>query len=316
MERIRIGGRVYADPDVVALIRTGAQPVDPQCEVVKKARELNKQLRNLGEVVEPRRRLEMLASLAGLRVSPMSGPGLGTGVREALVYRESNGSRRIYYDPTFPDGRINFSIAHEIAHTFFPSSMTGARFRSMCADDSREANELEFLCHRGAAELLMPVDEFAEELADGIGLAAVPRLCQRFGGSFEATVYRLATASDKIAIAGSLQFRYRKDEARQLAAQRQPFLFDGFSHGEVPAPKYRRQSLHVSDGCGPQHIIPWNKSFDEGSCVYEAAVKPGIQFGREQLPNRRADSGMIEAVQAPYQRSGTENPDILFIWWR
>jgi hypothetical protein len=248
----------------------------------------------------------------------MAGSGLGTGVREALIYRETNGNRRIYYDPTYSEGRANFSIAHEIVHTFFPNSRTGARFRSLCADDSREANELERLCHRGAAELLMPIEEFSEALGDEFGLSAIPRLCQRFGSSYEATVYRLATASDQVAVAGSLRFRCRKDETRLLAARRQPFLFDEFSHGEVPMPKYRRQSLHTSDCCGPEHLIPWNKSFDEGSCVYAAAVKSAVQFGRESLPNRCKDFGMLEAVRAPYQRNDSDpaSPDILFIWWK
>jgi hypothetical protein len=203
-------------------------------------------------------------------------------------------------------------------HTFFPSSVTGARFRSLCADDSKEANELERLCHRGAAELLMPTEEFAEELGDDIGLAAVPRLCQRFGSSYEATVYRLATASNQTVIAGSLQFRYRREEERQLTAVRQPFLFEGLSDGKLPQAKYRRHSLHMSDVCGPQHIIPWNKSFDESSCVYGAAAKPGIQFGREVLPNRCDDFGMIEVARAPYQRTETDpgTPDILFLWWK
>jgi hypothetical protein len=234
------------------------------------------------------------------------------------VYRDTDGSQRIYYNPTLPEGRVNFSIAHEIVHTFFPSSASGARFRTLCADGSKEATELERLCHRGAAELLMPIEEFAKELGDDIGLAAVPRLCQRFGSSYEATVYRLATASDKIVIAGSLQFRYRKEEERRLTGVRQPFLFQGFSDGELPQRKYRRQSLHTSDACGPRHIVPWNKSLDENSCVYRAAARSGIQFGRETLPNRCDDFGTIEAVRAPFQRTETEsgNPDILFLWWQ
>jgi hypothetical protein len=85
MERIRVGGRVYTDPDVLSLIR--AQSVDPHSEVVRKAQELNQRLRNFGATTEPRRRLEMLASLAGLKVAQMSGPGLGKGKREALIYR-------------------------------------------------------------------------------------------------------------------------------------------------------------------------------------------------------------------------------------
>jgi hypothetical protein len=70
----------------------------------------------------------------------------------------------------------------------------------------------------------------------------------------------------------------------------------------MPTPKYRRQSLHSSDVCGAQHIIPWNKSLEDGSCVYHAATTLEILTGRETLPNRCGDMGMIEAVPAPYQR--------------
>jgi Zn-dependent peptidase ImmA (M78 family) len=245
MERVRINGRTYSDPDVVSLIRSSSHPIDPQREVVRKARELNQRLRNLGEVPEPRRRLEILASLAGIKVASMDGPGTGRNGREALIYRDSDGSRRAYYDPTNSEGRVNFSIAHEIVHTFFPNSANGGRFRSICADDSREANELEMLCHRGAAELLMPVEEFTEELNEEMGLAALPRLCERFGSSYEATTYRMATAYPRVAVAGLLRYRHRKEDARRLASIDQHLLFGEDDHRAIPLPKLRRQSLRL-----------------------------------------------------------------------
>src|SRR5579863_9911914 len=224
MERVRINGRTYSDPDVVALIRSNGRPVDPYHEVVRKARELNQQLRNFGEVPDPRSRLEILASLARVKVAPMEGPGVGKSGREPLVYQDSDGSSRAYYDPSNAEARVNFSIAHEIAHTFFPHS-GGARFRSIVADGSKEANELEMLCHRGAAELLMPIEEFIAELRGEMGLSCVHRLCERFGSSYEATVYRLATAYHGLAVAGLLRYRHRVEDARQLANRNQPSLF-------------------------------------------------------------------------------------------
>jgi len=317
MERVRINGRRYSDPDVVALIRSNGRAIDPQQEVVRKARELNQQLRDLGEVPDPRRRLEILASLAGVKVAPMDGPGVGKSGREALVYQNSDGSSRAYYDPNNSEGRVNFSIAHEIVHTFFPNS-GGARFRSMVADDSKEANELEMLCHRGAAELLMPIEEFSEELRGEMGLAPVRRLCERFGSSYEATVYRLATAYPGLAVAGLLRFRHRLEDARRLAFRNQRSLFGEDGQGIVPPPKLRRQSLYLSEDAGPDYTIPWNKSFDELSCVYRAAAKLEVRSNREQLPNKSADFGAIEAIRAPYQKPENEPgfPDVLFLWWR
>jgi hypothetical protein len=105
---------------------------------------------------------------------------------------------------------VAFSIAHEISHTFFPNSITGARFRNICANESKEANELERLCDLGASELLMPTSAFQAAAGSvGFSLSNVPTLMQFFGSSFEATAFRLASAHPGIAIAGLLRYRLR-----------------------------------------------------------------------------------------------------------
>jgi Zn-dependent peptidase ImmA (M78 family) len=317
MERVRINGRTYSDPDVVSLIRSSVHPIDPQHEVVRRARELNQLLRNFGDVPpEPRKRLEILASLARVKMAPANGPGMGKGGREALIYRDSDGSSRAYYDSTNADARVNFTIAHEIAHTFFPS-VGGARFRSMCADDSKEANELEMLCHRAAAELLMPIEEFSETLAGGMGLGFVPRLCARFGSSYEATVYRLATAYPGVAVAGLLRYRHRVEDMRRMKSRNQRSLFGHDDWKLTPPPKLRRQSVHISEGAEARHTIRWNKSFDDDSCVYRAATELGVHASWEPLPNECGDCGDIEAIRAPHQNPENDptQPDILFLWW-
>ena len=99
---------------------------------------------------------------------------------------------------------------------FFPNSINGARFRNICASESREANELERLCDLGASELLMPLNEFQRAATTtGYSLSSVPALMEIFGSSFEATVFRLASANPGIAVAGLLQHRLRVGEVRQ-----------------------------------------------------------------------------------------------------
>jgi hypothetical protein len=165
----------------------------------------------------------------------------------------------------------------------------------------------------------MPRQEFLDELSDDFGLQAVPRLSERFGSSYEATVFRLATAYRGFALAGLLIDRYRKNEERTLAIVSQPHLFaDTRFTAEPPQPKYRRQSLHASMACRPEHLIPWNKSFPESSCVYVAAEADEIQRGQETLPTRSQELGYIEAIRAPYQRTvdPSRRPDMLFLWWK
>jgi hypothetical protein len=320
VDRVSIGGRSYSDPDVLSLIQGHGGQVDPRAEIIGRARELNARLRTWGGVSDPRERLAILASFAGIIVKPMVNiGGMPLQRREALIYRDHDGQRFAYYDPTFPDGRVNFSIAHEIVHTFFPNSRNGARFRNLHSEDSREANELERLCDLGASELLMPLEEFLDSTQGEMGLHLIPGLSTKFGSSFEATVFRLATACDGRAVAGLLQYRLRKDEERSLARRDQQFLFEADPRRlkEEPVPRYRRQAFHSSAKCGPEFTIPWNKSFDTDSCVYRIPSEGDFASGVEVLPAKSPRHGILEACPAPYQRAtaSRERPDLLFLWW-
>ena len=253
-----MGGRKYSDPDVISLIRATGELVDPRSAVVNQARKLNCEYRSYdGDQASPMKRLEIIASLCGLTISSMNIERRRAEPRDAVLIlsRKIRGNRgQILYNPQRPQGRVAFSIAHEISHTFFPNTMTGARFRDICGSDSREANELERLCDLAASELLMPLEEFRGELRGQFTLANVEALTEKFGSSFEATVFRLATAHPGIAVAGLLRYRLRRGEERALATSAEQLLFQNMKHAsrEVPEPKYRRQSFFSSTAASAQ----------------------------------------------------------------
>lgn len=135
----------------------------------------------------------------------------------------------------------------------------------MTSPGSRESNKLELLCHLGASELVMPIDEFQLQANGRFSLSSVEGLASYFGTSFEATVYRLATAHPGLAVAGMLQYRWTKDEDRRLAKTAdQRVLFAADSTLLRPQPgerKYRRQSVHLSAACcEDEYTIRFNKS--------------------------------------------------------
>jgi hypothetical protein len=164
----------------------------------------------------------------------------------------------------------------------------------------------------------MPVGDFQRATAGDYSLSKVQDLCPIFGSSFEATVFRLATAHPGIAVAGLLRYRLKLDERRRMVKTGQATLFaaDAGEIDVVPKPKYRRQSIHLSEACDDDLRIHWNKSFDESSCVYQAGVNSGIYYGIEYLPNESCIRGRIEAVRAPYQRgeASPEYGDVVFFW--
>jgi len=319
MEVVVVAGRRYADPDILSLIRETGNLIDPRSAVITEARRLNAKYAALGsDGTDPMRRLALLASLRGLQVKKMDGQFAARDRRDAVLLPRHDGtSRVILYNPARPAGRIAFSIAHEIAHTFFPMTGAGARFRTICHPESREANEIERLCDFAASELLMPRDDFRGVVGREFGLAAVEHAAAHFGSSFESTAFRMATAHPGIAAAGVLVFRRRKqDEAAIRRAASQLQLFPGEVANIGPAaPRYRRQSFFASEACGPAHLVSWNKSFDDTSIIYGAAREGRILRGTEALPNSAAMAGRMEAMVSPFQRGATADfPDILFYW--
>ena len=321
METLSIGGRRYSDPDIISLIRQSGGLIDPRWKVVNMARSLIEEARTFsGLPNDPLERLKIIASLKGIKIKPMVMGQVHREKRDAALYPTDPGWI-VLYNPSCPKYRIVFTIGHEIIHTFFPNSRNGARFRSMTNPGSREGNELELLCHLGASELVMPIDEFQRQAYGRFGLVSVERLASYFGTSFEATVYRLAAAHPGLAVAGTLQYRFtREEDQRRAKVSNQRILFanDITLQLQQAERKYRRQSVHVSARCAEaeaEYTIRFNKSFDPSSIVYKAR-EGGIHSGIESLPNFSGAIGRIEAMLCPYQSDNADEEfgDVFFFW--
>src|SRR5215475_11728130 len=129
-----VGKRKYVDPDVGSLIERSGGLLDPY-EVVRTC--ANSLLQSLSEFEaafdSPFERICILASLAGFEVKPFRGDRRGLRGHEAIIVPSAGGPTKgtIFYNPDLPISRIISSIGHEISHSFFPASNTGARFRSL-----------------------------------------------------------------------------------------------------------------------------------------------------------------------------------------
>lgn len=318
METVRIGGRRYSDPDVISLCRQTGELIDPRSTIVHMARSLVGKINGFpGVPREPMERLKIIASFNGIKIQPMDMDGRNREKRDAALFPTASGWK-VLYNPNRPRSRVVFTIAHEVTHTFFPSSSSGARFRSITNPESREANELERLCDLGAAELVMPLDDFRREANGQYTLTRVEHLAAHFGTSFEATTFRLASAHPGLAVAGLLRYRLTLDgERRRHKVSKQQLLFSNslLPSAQPVEKKYRRQSLHMSSSCTDDHLIRWNKSFDRASVVYKA-TGGGVHRAVETLPDQTDLYGQIEAVLSPYQREEADGAfgDVLFFW--
>lgn len=240
--------------------------------------------------------------------------------QDAVIFPTIGSTKRgvISYNPNRVTSRIVFSIAHEIIHSFFPTSHSGARFRALSGDGSRGSRELEMLCHFGASELTMPREAFLRVVKGiGFGLAHIDQIRKPFGTSFEACLYRLATTAPFPVAAGLAKFRLKRGEEEASRLLQRNLFSRALTDAHMPQKKYRRQSFHTSDKFPIELTIHWNKSFPENSCVYRASQSGAIECGHETIP---LGSGkflfcLMESMVAPFQPHDVDADwrDVLFL---
>ena len=157
-----------------------------------------------------------LANLMGIQVRP------NASVPDARIVLVGE-TRVIEFNPNKSVGRVNFSIAHEIAHTFFED--WHERPRNRARESGAGQNwQLEMLCNIGAAEILMPLGTFGHDQGGSVSITEVLELRREFNVSAEAVLIRLAKMSKTPLLAfaasrlpGEGGPRYRIDYSRPSA---------------------------------------------------------------------------------------------------
>lgn len=158
------------------------------------------------------------------------------------------------------EGRQNFSIGHEIGHTFFMSSSDNTVHSelSCSASLSYEASTEEFLCDLTAAELLMPERPFRLVASDfPLKLESIREISSIFNASALATTKRIIELNVKQCLLVCLQpvARERFELCFEVKWwQASSSAFRGYLHiGAVLS--CLKQALQSPDGIKPLGII-------------------------------------------------------------
>ncbi len=130
-----------------------------------------------------------LANILGFSIIPRDS------IRDARLLPLANHRYQIEYNPNQSRARIRFSIAHEIAHSFFPDCREQIRNRATKNELSKREWQLEMLCNIGAAELLMPLGSFPEISESDFSIDHLLKLRERFQVSTEAVLLRFMKLS-------------------------------------------------------------------------------------------------------------------------
>lgn len=108
-----------------------------------------------------------------------------------------DGRTQIEFNPTRPRGRVRFSVAHELAHTFFPDYEKAIRYRSRPEPAPDDEWQLELLCNLAAAELLMPIGSFMDLEDEPLKIERLMELRKKFDVSTEALLLRIVKLTER-----------------------------------------------------------------------------------------------------------------------
>lgn len=172
-------------------------------------------------------------------------------------------------------GRRRFSLAHEIAHTFFDNALKTYQLRAEGQALPAGAEALERLCDEGAAELLMPAGCFSAVLDDpeiGLRAESVTKLATRFRVSLEAAALRMTQLADSPCAIGFFHYTQRPSVGSR-----------GVGRPSADNEPCRYRARRVFRGSGFPYLFPKGKSLPRSSVVYRAATADGPVRDREEV---------------------------------
>jgi len=231
---------------------------------------------------------EVLVSLKGITLQKTS-ETIGA---DARIFPKADGTLLIEYDPTRSQRRVNFSICHELVHTFFEDCYEIVRYRRNLRPEEWRHLELEYLCDLGAAELLLPFEPFSRDLQKGrISLHSVCQLRDEYAASAEAVLIRIAQLSEAACAVVFLSEKFKPAEKKiQQIAE--------FDFG-LPSPKPKLRVDNVCPSFNFRLFIPQHKSIPDDSVGYEALTPDEILEAEEEWDVPDFGKRQVQAVALP-----------------
>jgi len=161
---------------------------DPMDVIKTRARDLVLQAFELGWAGPPFSPIQ-LATYLKMDVIP------NDAVADARIIPVTGNKFQIQYNPFQRPTRINFSVAHEIAHTLFSDCAQAVRNRE---NSPLENRELEQLCNAAAAEIQLPYAIFSNDANSATpSMAGLIELAKKYNASLESVFLRYTEVIDR-----------------------------------------------------------------------------------------------------------------------
>lgn len=138
-------------------------------------------------------------------------------IPDARTLVDQRGRFVIQFNPNRPRGRVRFSVAHEIAHTFFPDCSEEVRNRAHGKATESDSWQLEMLCNIAASEIIMPVGSFSDAFDNNLDIEHLSGIQEKFDVSLEAILIRaikLALKKAAMFVASRIERKGAPDQFR------------------------------------------------------------------------------------------------------
>jgi Zn-dependent peptidase ImmA (M78 family) len=206
--------------------------------------------------------------------------------------------------------RQRFTEAHELMELLFNALPDGRGWAVRQKGPFKHATK-EWLCNRGAADLLMPPKVFETRAREeGVSFNTAQKLSRAFGVSSTAALVQLARLAASPHVVVLWRMKHKKADEAQKNHPSQLSLF-GEIPNDGPAKKLRVEwVLRGPNG----FLIPQNKSVPEQSIIFAAWQGGQFTSGEEGL-DLGAAQGLFRSENLPFEAEGGERRVLSLLEW-
>lgn len=280
--------KIWRHKSVVNLINESGNP-DPEDEIRSRAREIVLTALENGWQGPPFNAME-LSKFLGHEISP------NDAVTDARTVPVGKKNFIIEYNPFQKPTRMNFSIAHEIAHTLFSDCADEIRNRE---DNPMKNRELEQLCNIAASEFQLPYAIFSNDAnsIENITLESLIDLASRYKASLESLFIRFGEVSDKPCAIVICAFQDPSTLSVEYYSRSSSFNVDIPDNFTIPSNSKAYEC--VAPGWSARETVKWGflKNHYDIYCI-------GIS------PMRKDNRGRVGVIIVPHNKEVIQNRKI------
>jgi hypothetical protein len=236
---------------------------DPVEEIRNRARNLVIQALENGWSGPPFNAIE-LSKVLGINIIP------NDAVRDARIISTKKNKFTIEYNPFQKPTRINFSVAHEIAHTFFSDCDEEIRNRE---DDPLNNRELEQLCNIAASEIQLPYAVFSNDAnsIEEISLESLIELATKYKASLESLFIRFVEVINKPC--AILICSFRENDKLLVEYSKGSSLFNYVIPSDFIIPRGSKVYECSAPGWSARETVKWD-FLDDKFDIYSIGISP------------------------------------------